>query len=100
MTLPDLMSALRDHGATLTLQGDTVKVAAPAPLPDALMDAVRAHKANIVAALRDQGAKAPRTAAELVATLPQAPCHGGCGRQTAYGWECKSCRTAGGEGVS
>jgi hypothetical protein len=36
----------------------------------------------------------PRTAAELIATLPQAPCPGGCGRQTAYGWECLSCRLA------
>ena len=92
MTLPELMSALRAHGATLALHGDRVKVRAPAPLPDTLMDAVRAQKADIVAALRDQGAKAPRTAAELVATLPQAPCPGGCGRQTAYGWECLSCR--------
>jgi hypothetical protein len=38
----------------------------------------------------------PRTAAELVAALPQAPCHGGCGRQTPFGWECPSCRTAAG----
>jgi hypothetical protein len=36
----------------------------------------------------------PRTAAELIATLPQAPCPGGCGRQTAYGWGCLSCRLA------
>ena len=63
MTLPDLMSALRAHGATLTLQGNRVKLVAPAPLPDTLMDAVQAHKADIVAALRAQGAKAPRTAA-------------------------------------
>jgi hypothetical protein len=40
-----------------------------------------------------------RTAAELVATLPQAPCPGGCGRETAYGWECLSCRLAEGGGA-
>jgi hypothetical protein len=33
----------------------------------------------------------PRTAAELVAGLPHAPCHGGCGRLTAHGWTCLSC---------
>jgi hypothetical protein len=98
MTVPELMSALRAHGATLTLQGDGVKVRAPAPLPDALMAAVRAQKENIVAALRSQAGEAPCTAAELVATLPQAPCHGGCGRLTPYGWECRSCRCAVGGG--
>ena len=101
MTLPNLMIALCVHGATLTLHhGDRVKVRAPAPLPDALLDATRAQKADIVAALRDRRAKAPRRAAELVATLPQAPCPGGCGRQTAYGWECLSCRLVVGGGAS
>jgi hypothetical protein len=27
--------------------------------------------------------------------LPKAPCRGGCGQQTPYGWECLSCRTRG-----
>jgi hypothetical protein len=101
MTLPDLMIALCVHGATLTLHyGDRIKVRAPAPLPDALLDAAWAQKADIVAALQDRGAKAPRRAAELVATLPQASCPGGCGRQTAYGGECPSCRLAVGGGAS
>jgi hypothetical protein len=99
MTVPELLSALRAHGATLTLQGDGVKVRAPAPLPDALMATVRAQKADIVAAMRGQLGEAPGTAAELVATLPQAPCPGGCGRKTAYGWECLSCRLAEGGGA-
>jgi hypothetical protein len=100
MTVSDLMDALEAHGATLIVTGDSVKVTAAAPLPDALMAALRAHKADIVAVLQGQGAKAPRTAAELVVALPQAPCPGGCGRQTAYGWECKTCRSAGGGGAS
>ena len=155
MSTLDLLRALRAHGATLTLQGDSVKVTAPAPLPDALTTALRAHKADVVAALQGQAPQAstalspvhdardphatpsapcagcgavqwraesrdwrwqwvcgqcqpaaadgdaprPRTAAELVATLPQAPCHGRCGRETAYGWECLSCRLAEGGGV-
>lgn len=42
----------------------------------------------------------PRTAAELVAALPQEPCHGGCGKLTPHGWECLSCRTSAGESTS
>jgi TubC N-terminal docking domain len=42
----------------------------------------------------------PRTAAELIATLPHAPCHGGCGRLTPHAWECLSCRTSVGESAS
>jgi hypothetical protein len=100
MTLFDLMRALDDHGATLTLQGDGVKVRAPAPLPEGLMDAVRTYKAEIVAALRDQAASAPRTSAGLVASLPQQLCHGGCGRWTPLGWECLGCRTGAGGSAS
>jgi hypothetical protein len=100
MTVSDLMDALEAHGATLIVTGDSVKVTAAAPLPNALMAALRAHKADIAAVLQGQGAKVPRTAAELVAALPQAPCPGGCGRHTAYGWECLSCRCAVGAGAS
>lgn len=155
MTLADLMSVLDAQGATLSLQGDSLKVRAPAPLPEALIAALRVHKADIVATLRDQAGEAhhglppvhdadgphkrstaacaacgavawraesrdwpwvwvcgqcqhavsggdasrPRTAGELVATLPQVPCPGGCGRETAYGWECLSCRLAEGGGA-
>jgi hypothetical protein len=97
MTLSDLMRALRDQGATLTLHGDGVKVRAPAPLPAGLMEAMRTHKAEIIAALRDQAHQAPRTATELVAALRQAPCHGACGKWTPFGWECLECRTSVGE---
>src|SRR5205085_8723075 len=100
MTVPELLRARSAHGATLTLHGATVKVAAPTPLPDALMDALRTHKGDVVAALRGKAARAPRTATELVAALPQAPCHGGCGRWTAFGWECLRCRLAGGGDAS
>jgi hypothetical protein len=92
MTVSDLMDALAAHGAALTLTGDRVTVTAAAPLSDALLAALRAPKADIVAALQARGATASRTAADLVATLPQAPCPGGCGRQSAYGGECLSCR--------
>jgi hypothetical protein len=50
MTLPDLMDALDAHSATLIRTGDSLKVRAPAALPDALMADLRAHKAEILAA--------------------------------------------------
>jgi hypothetical protein len=53
MMLPDLMDALDAHGATFTVtgdRGDRLKVRAAAALPDALMAALCAHKAEILAA--------------------------------------------------
>lgn len=33
----------------------------------------------------------PRMASDMVAALPHAPCHGGCGQLTPHGWYCKGC---------
>jgi TubC N-terminal docking domain len=109
---PHVLRALRARGVTLSVDGGRLKITAPEPLPDEVMELLRTHKAEIMAALGDQATEArnclppvhdardphavprPRTATELAASLPQAPCHGSCGRQTPYGWECLSCRTA------
>jgi TubC N-terminal docking domain len=48
--------ALRARGVTLSVRGGRLKITAPEPLPDALMDALRTHKAAIMAALGDPGA--------------------------------------------
>lgn len=46
-----LIEQARSLGATLRVQGDTVKVKAPAPLPAEVMEALRQHKAEIIRAL-------------------------------------------------
>jgi hypothetical protein len=79
MTLSDLMRALDDHGVTLSLLGDGVKVRAPAPLPEGLMEAVRTHKAAIIAALGEQASEAhdsllPVHDARDPHAMPTAPC--------------------------
>ena len=82
---------------------ETVQTCKPAPEEDALTRGAQQQEMFASAfAVGLQSASpckvpGPRTAAEVVATLPQAPCHGGCGRHTAYGWECLACRTAVGE---
>lgn len=43
-----LIQQARSLGATLHVQGDTVKVKAPAPLPAEVMEALRHHKAEII----------------------------------------------------
>ena len=106
MTVPDLMSALRAHGATLMLQGDSVKVTARAPLPDALTVALRAHKADIVAALQGEASQAPAALPPVHDTddpweKPSASC-AACGavhwrvwchdERKVWQWICNGCR--------
>jgi hypothetical protein len=98
------MGALDAHGATLTLQGDSVKVTAPEPLPDGLMAALRAHKADVVVALRDQTCEPPRRLppvhnADDPHNTPATPC-AACGsvawraesRDWRWQWVCGQCR--------
>jgi hypothetical protein len=107
MTLSELMRALDDHGATLRLHGDGVKVRAPAPLPGALMDTVRARKAEIVAALQGQAPQAPTALPPIHEArdphaVPSAPC-ATCGavqwraesRDWRWQWVCEQCRPEG-----
>jgi hypothetical protein len=98
-----LLSALVARGFVVTTVGTRLDVSPASSLTDEDRAAIRGHKPALLALLAereglldDHDAAPPRTAAELVATLPHAPCHGRCGRSTAFGWECLSCRTSAG----
>jgi len=49
-----LIEHARRLGATLQIQGETVKVKAQAPLPPALVEALHQHKAEVIALLEEE----------------------------------------------
>lgn len=44
----DYLRLAQEHGATVTLNGDKLKLSGPSPLPDEIMDGLREHKAEII----------------------------------------------------
>jgi hypothetical protein len=96
--------ALRARGVTLSVDGERLKMTAPEPLPDELMDLLRTHKAEIMAAVGDQAAEVhdclpPIHDARDPHATPSAPC-AACGavqwRAASHGWRwrwaCGQCR--------
>lgn len=51
MNVLSLLNEARHYGATLKVNGERLRVEAPAPLPDALLSELRAHKAELLALL-------------------------------------------------
>jgi hypothetical protein len=51
MNAVEIIRAVYAHGGKLTLDGDALRVSAPAPLPDSLRQALREHKPSIMVAL-------------------------------------------------
>jgi len=47
----DLIHEVTRHGCNITVQNDTLKLTAPRPLPDALMNELRRHKPDVIAEL-------------------------------------------------
>ena len=106
MTVSGLMDALAAHGATLTVTGDSMKVRAATPLPDALMAALRARKTEILGALQDSSGQGvhslpPVHDADDPWQKPTAPC-AVCGQARwrvwshdethVWQWICNGCR--------
>src|SRR5262245_25918928 len=52
MSAATALKAARDAGIELGIEGDELLLEAPAPPPTAVLDALRRHKAEIVAMLR------------------------------------------------
>lgn len=57
-----LLAAVRAAGGNLALDGDRLRVTAPAPLPDPLVEALRASKSELLALLRGAVANDARPA--------------------------------------
>ena len=51
MTGLELFKELNAHGVSLTLEGERLKLRASAPLPAHLLEAAKAHKAELIALL-------------------------------------------------
>jgi len=51
MNAVEIIRMVYAHGGKLTLDGDSLRVSAPAPLPDNLRQALRGHKPSIMMAL-------------------------------------------------
>ena len=51
MNALEIIRLVYAHGGKLTLDGETLRVSAPAPLPDSLRQALREHKPSIMVAL-------------------------------------------------
>jgi hypothetical protein len=52
MSALPLIEAVRRAGGTIALQGDRLRLSAPAPLPQKLLEEVRLHKADLIDQLR------------------------------------------------
>ena len=55
----ELLERVEDTGGTAWLDGETVRLKAPEPLPSDLMDTLRKHKGGVVTALRAGGPDDP-----------------------------------------
>jgi len=53
MNAADIIHEVTRYGCNITVVDDTLKLTAPRPLPDALMNEIRRHKPEIVEALID-----------------------------------------------
>jgi|SRR3990172_3879160 len=52
MTPTDYLRLAKEHGATVTLEGDRLKLSGPEPLPADIMEGLRAHKVQIMELVR------------------------------------------------
>jgi len=51
MNAADIIHEVTRRGCNITVQDDTLKLSAPRPLPDGLMDEIRQHKPEVIAQL-------------------------------------------------
>jgi len=84
MNAADIIHEVTRHGCNIAVVDDRLKLSAPRPLPDDLMDEIRHHKPEVIAEL---------------APLPHGPCYQ-CGEDTrcmltspdrSWAWLCISC---------
>ncbi len=54
MMVDDLLVRIREAGGTLEPRDDRLRVRAPEPLPDTLLEELRAHKAEVLAYLQQR----------------------------------------------
>ena len=54
-----LIEAVHEAGGTIALAGDRIRLSAAAPLPDNLMEAIRASRDQVIQALRPARSKTP-----------------------------------------
>lgn len=86
MSVHDLLAEVERYGGRLILDGENVKVRAPAPLPDELMARLRAHKAELLQVLPDENEKPVEAQAPRQPDAAQAPAGDRTGRvRTHYG---------------
>jgi hypothetical protein len=70
MTPDDILSSVRERGATIEVVGGQLRVRAPRPLPDHVMMALRGQKADLIAALsKGANSNQPEGVAPKVLTL-------------------------------
>jgi hypothetical protein len=73
MSAVPLIEAVQRAGGAITLQGDRLWLSAPEPLPENLLEELRAHKAEVIDHLQQAGRpKLARSAADALAhcTIP------------------------------
>lgn len=75
MSAADLLSEVERYGGRLILDGENVKVRAPAPLPDELMGRLRQHKPELRRILADQATHPSRPKSPEIA--PESPAENG-----------------------
>lgn len=57
LPLPELLRAVAQHGCTMRLDGETVRMRAATPLPEPILADLRTRKAEVVEFLSRQGAR-------------------------------------------
>jgi hypothetical protein len=73
MSAVPLIEAVQRAGGAITLRGDRLRLSAPDPLPDNLLQKLRAHKAEVIDHLRQ--ARAPKLAQHATDALTHGTIH-------------------------
>jgi TubC N-terminal docking domain len=73
MSAVPLIEAVQRAGGAITLRGDRLRLSAPDPLPDNLLQKLRAHKAEVIDHLRQ--ARAPKPAQHATDGLSHGAAH-------------------------
>jgi TubC N-terminal docking domain len=73
MSAVPLIEAVQRAGGAITLRGDRLRLSAPDPLPDNLLQKLRAHKAEVIDHLRQ--ARAPKLAQHPTGALSHGAVH-------------------------
>lgn len=97
MTAATILEAVAEAGGQLTVNGDRLKVQAPAPLPAGLQQAIRDYKSELLALLTTPPANEKPPLGQV--GRHGAPCTS-CGSTwqwptTDGGWVCSACFCAG-----